>query len=148
QLSRGYTPATSLTPVSLFGESSFLVPALSDVASANRRTFNSLWWRSTLSDNHVMTLGWDWPLSNLTLLYLEGNVAACFDLQSLMWCPALYSLELNVGRKLPQDWDIETKVRQLTQVSSTLRCLELSGWWSLTDELLLGELLPTVNRLF
>ncbi|KAK3809977.1 MAG: hypothetical protein J3Q66DRAFT_61845 [Benniella sp.] len=136
-----------LRSISLWGVDSLMVPALVDACDGLRSTLRELSSTSGFAEPAKVSLSWQWNMPHLTRLDLEGTVAACFDMDSLKYCPALMDLFLNVGRKIPNGWDPMSKAQQLSNVSEQLRRLELSGWWNLPDAALTGPLLPVLKRL-
>ncbi|KAF9966827.1 hypothetical protein BGZ70_001141, partial [Mortierella alpina] len=139
---------TGLLSLSLQGRDEILIPALQGACSASSATLCELSSLSSFGGQTSLALSWDWALPRLRRLDLEGTVAATFDIQSLRFCPALEDLRLNVGRQIPQDWNIQLKASHLTCVAPTLRTLEICGWWDLPDNELTTTLLPVLKRLY
>ncbi|KAF9904308.1 hypothetical protein EC991_002859 [Linnemannia zychae] len=89
--------------------------------------------------------GWTWPLHQLTVLSLRGELAAWFDMNSLKYCPKLIEFNLTLYPYSP------VKVEYLEQVilAPQLRVLSLVGRWILTDRLMsiLGDGLTKLKSL-
>ncbi|KAF9197568.1 hypothetical protein BGZ49_001928 [Haplosporangium sp. Z 27] len=142
-----YASNPGLVSVSLCGVDGALAPALLDVCDAFRGTLNTLAGMSWFLEPSVSHLSWNWEMPCLTRLDLEGTIAVNFDLESLRYCPFLQVLRLNIARKIPSNWNVLEKAKQLTKVSSHLRHLNLGGWWGLPDSVLTQTLLPVLKRL-
>ncbi|KAG0260182.1 hypothetical protein DFQ27_003661 [Actinomortierella ambigua] len=87
-------------------------------------------------------LRWTWTLPRLHTLDLEGSIAIRFDYTSLQCCPGLTDLRVNVGRKIPQDWDPKLDALVYIVLLPRLRALDLAGYWGLTDRLVEEVLVP------
>ncbi|KAF9919312.1 hypothetical protein BX616_008330 [Lobosporangium transversale] len=133
--------------IRLYGKDGKLVPALTDAADAFRESLRELVGQSSFADPTTMVLSWDWLMPCLTRLDLEGTVAVNFDLNSLHYCSVLEELRLNIARKIPEAWDVQSKVKQLSNVSHCLRRLCLEGYWDFPDSALKQTLLPVLKRL-
>ncbi|KAF9429168.1 hypothetical protein BGZ76_001717 [Entomortierella beljakovae] len=140
-------PNRGVISVCLNGPDENLVPALKDACDTSRWTLKRLSGTSNFIGISNPPLSWTWLMPCLTYLELEGTIAVNFNLDSLVQCPQLYELILNIGRQIPQTWDVVSKAAQLAKVSSRLRLLDLSGWWALPDSALLGILFPVLTRL-
>ncbi|KAF9977622.1 hypothetical protein BGZ73_005476 [Actinomortierella ambigua] len=87
-------------------------------------------------------LVWTWTLPRLHTLDLEGSIAIRFDYTSLQYCPGLTDLRLNVGRRIPEDWDPQLDALVYIVQLPRLRVLDLAGYWGLTDKMIAQVLVP------
>ncbi|KAF9578340.1 hypothetical protein BGW38_005904 [Lunasporangiospora selenospora] len=144
--SLGHIP---LSHMELSGEKSILVPCLMDIASAFQDTLQELvvnsWHFADHSDTKA-SLAWNHILPRLTRLELKGPIVLAFNLDTLVHCPSLRSLILDLptlthsvsGHKLAS----LASLRQLRELS-------LEGKWYIGDHLLdyLSDHLQSLERL-
>ncbi|KAF9921219.1 hypothetical protein FBU30_008799, partial [Linnemannia zychae] len=107
----------SITYISLYGLDLHMVPAFTNAVAAFHATLQTLIGLSIFDKASMVGLSWSRSLPRLTRLDLQGTVALRFDLGSLVHCPVLRDLRLNIGRQIPEDWNPTFKATQLAQVS-------------------------------
>ncbi|KAF9206994.1 hypothetical protein BGZ49_001412 [Haplosporangium sp. Z 27] len=142
----------------LSGEDNCLIPVLRDAADAFRDSLEILKAQSlaiamTLDPVQTsMTLSWNWRLSRLSVLDLEGEVASAFDFSALRFCPVLATLRLSLPPYMysssEDDDKLEGMKSRMSQLclATKLLDLELRYKWPVSDELL-GMISKHVRRL-
>ncbi|KAG0213269.1 hypothetical protein BGX28_004842 [Mortierella sp. GBA30] len=137
-----------LKSIELCGEDRYLIPALQDAVDAFQDSLEILKAMSLApvmpsgSIVITMSLTWSWPLSRLTVLDLEGEVALAFELSALKYCPALITLKLALPSYLHSTsedgrvmQEMKSKMSHMFYASRLLD-LELHGKWPVSDALL------------
>ncbi|KAF8949959.1 hypothetical protein BGZ46_004826 [Entomortierella lignicola] len=142
----------------LSGEDNCLIPVLRDAADAFRDSLEILKAQSlaiamTLDPVQTsMTLSWNWRLSRLSVLDLEGEVASAFDFSALRFCPVLATLRLSLPPYMysssEDDDKLEGMKSRMSQLclATKLLDLELRYKWPVSDELL-GMISKHMRRL-
>ncbi|KAK3832886.1 MAG: hypothetical protein JOS17DRAFT_740917, partial [Linnemannia elongata] len=138
----------SITSINLYGLDTHMVPAFADAVAAFHPTLQTLIGLSSFDKPSTLVLGWSQSLPRLTRLDLEGTIALRFDLACLSYCTVIQDLRLNIGRRIPENWNPSQKAQQLAQVSSSLRSLDIAGWWHLPNSCFTETLLPVFQRLW
>jgi hypothetical protein len=138
----------NLTSISLYGLDTQMIAAFVDAVAAFHFTLQTLVGLSSFHEPSPVAFAWSQSLPRLTRLDLEGTIALRFDLTCLGHCPVIRELRLNIGRKIPQDWNPSLKAQQLAQVSQSLRSLDIGGWWRLPASCFTETLLPVFQRLW
>ncbi|KAF9126408.1 hypothetical protein BGW39_006624 [Mortierella sp. 14UC] len=138
----------SLTFISLYGLDTHMIAAFADAVTAFHCTLQTLVGLSSFHELSPAALAWSQSLPRLTRLDLEGTIALRFDLTCLSHCPVIRELRLNIGRRIPQDWNPSLKAQQLAQVGPSLRSLDIGGWWNLPANCFTETLLPVFQRLW
>ncbi|KAG0213887.1 hypothetical protein BGX28_003311 [Mortierella sp. GBA30] len=92
-----------------------------------------------------MSFGWTWPLQQLSVLSLKGELAAWFDFESLRYCPKLTEICLTLNPYSPPKTDHLEKL----VLASQLATLSLLGRWIVSDTLMahVGEGLQRLKKL-
>ncbi|KAG0079299.1 hypothetical protein BGZ92_001117 [Podila epicladia] len=151
-----------LKSVELCGEDLALIPALKDAADAFRDSLEQIkgisltMSLSRVTVNIMNTLSWSWPMEQLSVIDLEGEVALAFDLAVLQFCPRLTTLRLSLPPYLfstsEDDRVLQELKARLPQVllARHLLDLELYGKWPLSDALVveIGRTMPRLRRLY
>ncbi|KAF9099011.1 hypothetical protein BGX29_007344, partial [Mortierella sp. GBA35] len=105
----------SITSISLYGLDTHMVPAFMDAVTVFHSTLQTVIGLSSFDIPSTMGLAWSQSLPRLTRLDLEGTIALRFDLTCLSHCPVIQDLRLNIGRRIPDDWDPLLKAQQLAR---------------------------------
>ncbi|KAF9301072.1 hypothetical protein BGZ74_007190 [Mortierella antarctica] len=151
-----------LKSVELCGEDFALIPALKDAADAFRDSLEQIkgisltMSLSRVTVNIMNTLSWSWPMEQLSVIDLEGEVALAFDLAVLQFCPRLTTLRLSLPPYLfstsEDDRVLQELKARLPQIllARHLLDLELHGKWPLSDALLveIGGTMARLRRLY
>ncbi|KAG0303861.1 hypothetical protein BGZ98_006200 [Dissophora globulifera] len=137
-----------LKSIELCGEDRCLIPALRDALDAFRDSLEHLKAQSlalmmtTVPVLNFMTLTWSWPMTRLTVLDLEGEVASAFDLSALRHCPELTTLRLSLPPYMYSSSEDEAlfveMAARMSQICLATRLLdlELQGKWPVSDTVL------------
>lgn len=151
-----------LKSVELCGEDRALIPALKDAIDAFRDSLEQIkgisltLLMSRVTVNIMNTLSWSWPMEQLSMIDLEGEVALAFDLAVLQFCPRLTTLRLSLPPYLFSTSEDDKVLQELTAcmpqilLARHLLDLELHGKWPLSDALLveMGRTMPRLRRLY
>ncbi|KAG0018349.1 hypothetical protein BGZ81_010268 [Podila clonocystis] len=151
-----------LKSVELCGEDLALIPALKDATDAFRDSLEQIkgisltMSLSRITVNIMNTLSWSWPMEQLSVIDLEGEVALAFDLAVLQFCPRLTTLKLGLPPYLFSTSEDDKVLQELTVrmpqilLARHLLDLELYGKWPLSDALLveIGRTMPRLRRLY
>ncbi|CAO3563942.1 unnamed protein product [Mortierella alpina] len=149
QASEHVPGSARLKSIDLCGEDRCLIPALRNAVDAFRDSLEFLKAMSLalmmtrIPILNIMTLSWSWPLTRLSVLDLEGEVALAFKLSSLSYCPALIKLKLSLPPYLystsEDDHTLQTMKDNMHQICYATRLLELElhGKWPVSDALLM-----------
>ncbi|KAF9183273.1 hypothetical protein BGZ50_004316 [Haplosporangium sp. Z 11] len=102
-------------------------------------------FQSNIPQASLSTFGWSWPLNRLSVLYLKGELAVWFDLESLKFCPKLTEIIFHLQPYSPPKEDHLEKL----VLAQGLKMLALVGRWFLSDRVMakLGEGLPKLEQL-
>ncbi|KAG0245749.1 hypothetical protein BGX31_006223 [Mortierella sp. GBA43] len=138
-----------LRSLELCGEDRCLIPALQNAVDAFRDSLEILKAQSLAMMMDELNpylsgtpLTWSWPMTRLSVLDLEGEIAATFDFAVLVFCPVLTTLRLSLPTFM---YSSSEDVHYLDEMSSRmyqicnakrLQVLELIGKWPVTDMLL------------
>ncbi|KAF9365770.1 hypothetical protein BGX34_008374 [Mortierella sp. NVP85] len=137
-----------LKSLDLLGEDGCLVPALKHAVDAFRDSLEILRATShattmlTTSYSSHLSLTWQWPMTRLSVLELDGEVASSFDFETLDCCPALTTLRLSLPTYMyssnEDDHTLEEMKNKVSRIckAKRLRVLELGGKWPISDQLL------------
>ncbi|KAF9362906.1 hypothetical protein BGX34_005268 [Mortierella sp. NVP85] len=89
--------------------------------------------------------GWSWPLTRLSVLSLQGELATRFDMESLRFCPRLIEFRLRLHPHPPTRADFLEKI----SLAPELKVFSLNGLWIVTDSVMdhLGDGLPKLQSL-
>ncbi|KAG0022463.1 hypothetical protein BGZ82_011020, partial [Podila clonocystis] len=151
-----------LKSVELCGEDLALIPALKDATDAFRDSLEQIkgisltMSLSRVTVNIMNTLSWSWPMEQLSVIDLEGEVALAFDLTALQFCPWLTTLRLSLPPYMFSTSEDDKVLQELTArmpqilLARHLLDLELYGKWPLSDALLveIGRTMPRLRRLY
>ncbi|KAG0045560.1 hypothetical protein BGZ83_009238 [Gryganskiella cystojenkinii] len=115
---------------------------------------NNMKMLSSPSNNTMArSLTWSWPLTRLSTLDLEGEVAVAFDFQALEFCPNLLTLRLSLPPYLFSTSEDDQVLEEMTnrmpllcQHGQNLLDLELREKWPVSD-MLLGMIVRSMTRL-
>ncbi|KAF9963400.1 hypothetical protein BGZ65_003676 [Modicella reniformis] len=93
----------------------------------------------------IASFGWSWPLHQLSVLSLQGELATWFDLESLRFCPKLTEFKLRLQPNPPAKADFLEKVF----LAPHLKVFSLTGLWIVTDSVMdsLGDGLAKLQSL-
>ncbi|KAF9329072.1 hypothetical protein BG006_007844 [Podila minutissima] len=126
--------------IHLCGATVDLLDTLADVAFAFQDTLQDLEAHSWLRVWQPATLEFDWTLSRLTRLVLDGELSLYFSLDSLAWCPMLEHLSLSTDPSLDPGAHLLLYIRsrEMHKVAclKRLRRLVLRGAWPVSDVVL------------
>jgi hypothetical protein len=91
------------------------------------------------------SFGWSWPLTRLSVLSLQGELATRFDMESLRFCPRLIEFRLRLHPHPPTRADFLEKI----SLAPELKVFSLNGLWIVTDSVMghLGDGLPKLQSL-
>ncbi|KAF8923121.1 hypothetical protein BGZ58_003322 [Dissophora ornata] len=109
-----------LRSIELCGEDRCLIPALRDATDAFRDSLEYLKAQSlalmmtTIPVLNFMKLNWSWPLTRLSVLDLEGEVAFAFDFSALRYCPELTTLRLALPPYMYSTTEDEQMLEEMT----------------------------------
>ncbi|KAF9320486.1 hypothetical protein BG003_005872 [Podila horticola] len=123
--------------IHLCGATVELLDTIGDVAFAFQDTLQDLEAHSWLRVWQPATLEFDWTMSRLTRLVLDGELSLHFSLDSLAWCPMLEHLSLSTDPSLEPGAHLLLYIRsrEMHKVAclKRLRRLVLRGAWPVSD---------------
>ncbi|KAG0253226.1 hypothetical protein BG011_006486 [Mortierella polycephala] len=152
---QGPPPIKSLE---LVGDDKSLLSAVQDAVDAFRDTLKDLKAVSMAvtmeyePEFNIKPLTWSWPMSQLTVLDLEGEIALSFEFSALGFCPMLRTLRLSLPPYMystsengDQLNDMKARIPMIC-LATSLMDLELYGKWTVSDALL-GKMVKAMARL-
>ncbi|GJJ70169.1 hypothetical protein EMPS_02518 [Entomortierella parvispora] len=147
---KGVSLATNL---SLMGTSMVLPDTFEKLSDMFLHSTNSMAAVTSTPLSLSGSLTWSWPLTRLTTLDLEGEVAIAFNFESLEFCPNLLTLRLSLPPYLFSTSEDDRVLKEMTarmplicRHARNLLDLELYEKWPVSDQLI-GLMVRTMRRL-